>query len=273
MSHQPARSPRSDELFERPVLERTGPRRGAANFYRSASADASTIGGVSLDSVEAAVVAAVQMGYKVAEAQLDRSARLATRLREAGDRVAGPHSDRQALDATEQLVFKALMSGLNWLEGMADGRGNPLMRAASAQYRLFGSLLGLTPSGEEPTPEPPAQPADEPRPAEARPRRDEGETGERSAWALPRIRHLSEERRPALIRKWHVAVNSTPGEYSIVFYGPEQDAEPMEGLLVLGDRRVATLALTTRRNSMPGAWKAAICDRDGIQVGYVEVEL
>ncbi len=47
----------------------------------------------------------------------------------------------------------------------------------------------------------------------------------------------------------------------------------MEGTLVLGARRVATLELTTRRNSVAGAWKAAICNGEGMQVGYVEVEL
>jgi hypothetical protein len=273
MSPQSATSPLPAELFQRPVLERTGPRRGTANFYRSESADPSVLGGVSPDSVEAAVVAAVRMAYKVAETQVDRSARLATRLREAGDRVAGPQSDRQALDATEQLVFKAMMSGLNWLEGFADGRGNPLVRAASAQYRLLGSLLGLTPSDEETAHDRPARPADQSRPAGPPRRRDEAQTAGRSAWAPPRIRHASEEPRPVLVRNWHVAPGAAPGTYRIVFYGPDPTGEPMEASLLLGARRVATLTLSTRRDNTPGAWKAAICDTEGLQVGYVEVEL
>ena len=68
-------------------------------------------------------------GYKVAEAQIDRSARLARRLREAGDQAVGPRSDRQALDATEQLVFRAMMARPELARRVRrPRRGNPLKR-------------------------------------------------------------------------------------------------------------------------------------------------
>ena len=89
-------SPR--KLIERPAT-RTGPRRSAANFYRSASGSGVVIGGVPMDTVEDAVTAAVRMGYKIAQAQIDRTTRIAQRFKDAGERAAGPHSDRQALDA------------------------------------------------------------------------------------------------------------------------------------------------------------------------------
>src|SRR6266699_1752243 len=90
----------------RDPLPRTRPDRCAANYYRSAAADSNgeddkAIGGIPLSSTESAVVAAVRMAYRVAEVQIDRSARLAQRLREAGDQATGPNSDQRALDATE----------------------------------------------------------------------------------------------------------------------------------------------------------------------------
>jgi len=58
--------------FVRPVT-RTGPRRSAANFYRSASGSGVVIGGVPRDTVEDGVTAAVRMGYQIAQAQIDRT--------------------------------------------------------------------------------------------------------------------------------------------------------------------------------------------------------
>src|SRR6266508_509068 len=137
-------------LARRP-LKRTAPDRRAGNYFRSAAEDGKgkdgkAIGGIPLNSTEASVVAAVRMAYEVAEVQIDRSARLARRLRDAGDQAAGPHSSRQALDATERLVFRAMMAFLGWLETAAADNGNALKRLAAAQYRLLGALLGVTPS-------------------------------------------------------------------------------------------------------------------------------
>ena len=92
------------------------------------------------------MTAAVRMAYKVAAAQVDRSSRLAQRLRDAGDRAVGPGSDRQALDATERLVFRAMMGGLTWLETAAAERDSPLKRLLAAEYRIVGSMLGLVPT-------------------------------------------------------------------------------------------------------------------------------
>ena len=41
--------------------------------------------------------------------------------------------------------FKPTTALLGWVEGAASDRGNPLKRLAVAQYRLLGSLPGLTP--------------------------------------------------------------------------------------------------------------------------------
>jgi hypothetical protein len=260
--------------FERPRPARTAPHRGAANFYRAAPGDATgAAGGVPLDSVEAVLVAAVRTGYKIAEAQVDRSARLAQRLRQAGDRAAGPGSDRQALDATEQLVFRAMMSGLGWFEGVAADRGNPLRRAASAQYRLLGSLLGLT-SSDEPearpgAPEPSsthARGSDPPRPTSRASRRPR-------AVESPQIRHTGSERRPVRVRQWELGPDTPPGDYRVVLYGPDAATGTIDGVLTVRRRHVAVLTLETRRDAKRGVWRAAVCDEPGTQVGYIEVEL
>ena len=55
------------------------------------------IGGVPLTTAEDTVVAAVRLAYKVADAQIEHSMRLAQRLRTAGDRQAGEHERPQSV--------------------------------------------------------------------------------------------------------------------------------------------------------------------------------
>ena len=129
----------------RPQLERSKPIRTAGGFYRTAEGGRPGVAGVPLTAAEDSVVAAVRMAYNVAEAQIERSARLARRLREAGDRAVGARSDRKAVDAVEQLMVKAIQGALVWLERTADDP-DPVKRLLVAQYRLAGSMFGLTPS-------------------------------------------------------------------------------------------------------------------------------
>ena len=71
-THEPPRQPCASSVHR---CSAPRPDRGAANFYRSASDNDAAVGGVPLDSVEAAVVAAVRMGYKIAAEQIDRTER------------------------------------------------------------------------------------------------------------------------------------------------------------------------------------------------------
>src|SRR6185295_11494907 len=87
-----------------PDLDRYAPIRGVGGVYRSAEVPGGSIAGVPLTSAEDAVVAAVRMGYRVAETHIDRAGRLAKRLRSAGERSVGAEPERQAVDATEKLV-------------------------------------------------------------------------------------------------------------------------------------------------------------------------
>ena len=123
------------ERWSRPQLERTKPIRTAGGFYRTAERGQNGLGGVPLIAAEDAVVTAVRLAYQVAETQIERSARLARRLRDAGDRAVGARSDRKAVDATEQMIVRAMMGALTWLEGVG-GERDPFKRLMVAQYRL-----------------------------------------------------------------------------------------------------------------------------------------
>jgi hypothetical protein len=249
--------------FERPIPARDGPNREAGNFYRSATGPASdAIGGVPLTSVQAAVVSAVRMGYKIAAAQVDRTERFAKRMSQAGDQAAGPESERQALDATEELVFKALMSGLTFLEGAAADRANPIMRLAKAQYQLLGTLLGLTPARDRD-----AGPDEKRPPAPAR----ETPVDRARTRARLQIRHRGAERRAVRVREFDLAADAAPGEYPVTFYADERASGTIAGIVTVRRDSGPTLTLTSPEPA--GSWTAPICDDDGIQIGYIEIEL
>lgn len=257
----------------RPQLERTGPDRTVGNYYRSAADGGNVIGGIPLTSAEAAVVAGVRMAYQVAEAQIDRSARLARRLREEGDRAVGPGSSEKALSATERIVFRAAMSLVEWLEAVAADRGNPIQRLAAAQYRILGAMLGLVPvEGSEPrdgrAPDRESRRADAGGPGVGLPRRED-------APPFPvRIRHAGRERRAVRIVAWDYTGGAGPRQkIPVKFYHVRDGSKPLEGEILITGRRSATLTLTTPASAPSGRWRAAFCDADGVQVGAMEIVL
>jgi hypothetical protein len=264
--------------FTRPFLSRTGPDRRAMNYYRSAASDGkgkdgTALGGIPLASAEAAVVAAVRMAYKVADAQIDRSARLARRLREAGDQAIGRDSDKRALDAAERLVSKAFMALLGWVETAAVEDGSPLKRLMVAQYRLFGALLGITDPGEHGAP---------PSPAPPRPDTAQGPpTAEPPRSASLRVQHTGQERRAVEIRACSYAGDIAAGTtIPVTFYAVEgQPRQPVGADVVVDGPRSLTLRLDTAgfsggNLSTPGSrWRSALCDADGLQIGQIEIVL
>lgn len=262
----------------RDPLPRTRPDRRAANYYRSAADDGHgkddhAIGGIPLSSAESAVVAAVRMAYRVAEVQIDRSARLAQRLREAGDQATGPGSDRRALDATERLVRKAMMAVLQWIETAAAERGSPLKRLVTAQYRLLGAVLGLTPAdGEEAEESSPRVP---PSATDAPPSASFGDpTAERPRPSM-RIQHVGNERRAVRIAGWeYTGDHQRQRTMPVTFYNVEgHSLPPLHAEIVIGDGRSVTLKLATSRSVAGGRWRAALCEDDGLQVGHIEILL
>jgi hypothetical protein len=255
--------------YERPKLEASRPNRCTGGFYRAADAGGQTMGGVPLDSAEAAVVAAVRMGYKVAATQIDRSARLARRLREAGDRVGGGDSPRQAVDATERLVFRSMMAGLTWLEALAAERGSPLGRLAAAQYSVFGKIFGLEPGSKAPA-TPPARPeGEEPRPAAVA-------TGGDAAVGPPiKVRLYGEKTALRAVKVVHFELaGARTGTFDLFFHhAGDRDAAVLPGMLDVHDDGTAALQLQTQKAAPSGTWRAPVCARDGEQVGMVEIAL
>jgi hypothetical protein len=253
--------------FERPQPTRTSPKRNAANYFRSVASGRRAIGGIRLDSTEAAVVAAVRIAYNVAEAQIDRSVRLARRLRKAGDQATGGRSDKQALDATEQLVFKAIMAFLGWLEGAASESGNPLQRLAAAQYRIVGSVLGLTPpeASAKAKGRPPGRP-DAPARAKAPSGKEEPRRGP------VRIQHTGTERRAVRVSAWEYE-GSPRQTMPVTFYHVDGAGETLEGQIAVVGRQSVALTLATPRSAPAGRWRAALCDAEGVQVGRIEITL
>jgi hypothetical protein len=268
------RTAKQEKLWSRPPLEEKGPDRTAGGFFRTAEGGQNGLGGVPLTTVEHAVVAAVRMAYKVAETQVERSTRLVKRLREAGDHAAGRRSDRKAVDAAEQLVSKAIISALNWLESAAAEPGSPLKRMAVAQYRLAGSLLGLTQPEKLP---PKHRDTNETAAQEADPAPSAREEPSKSNVSLRRVKVVleGEHRRPVRVR--HFEVESVPpvNITQIEFYSVKEiDSDPLMARLTMDAQYHPTLVIEKiHRLAPPGRWKAAICDREKVQIGMIEIEL
>ena len=248
---------------------RGGPKRGAGGMYRTAEGKPPAQGGVPLNTANAAVVAAVRLAYEVAEAQVERSTRLARRLREAGDQQAGPYSDSQALDATERLVMKTLLSGLEWWEGsVAEGRC-PVKRLAAAEYRMLGTILGFAaPDGET------KKAGTAPDPAPPTPDRAQERKPARTETALPVVlRGEKKNRRRVVVQACDLS--STQDLDTTVFFHCAEHAgeEPIDATLDVDADGTPRLLIEIRPGVPAGRWACAVCDRDGVQVGSIELLL
>jgi|AP12_2_1047962.scaffolds.fasta_scaffold02922_2 hypothetical protein len=254
--------------YVRPPLPVSRPNRRAGGFYRSAGAKSQSMGGVPLDSAEAAVVAAVRMGYKVAATQIDRSARLARRLRDAGDRVSGGDSTRQAVDATERLIFRSMMAGLTWLEVLAAERGSPLRRLAAAEFSLLGKVLGVMPVEKAA--------AAETGSGEDRPTSGSAARARTPAEAPLRVKLTGDKRarRAVTIVHWAVDRADRADPFEVYFHhAGGNGAAVIDGKLHLVPRGTPELALATRKESPSGIWRASVCTEEGVQMGIIEIEL
>jgi hypothetical protein len=253
--------------YSRPELPRSRPKRTAGGFYRTADGAINLGGrGVPLHAAEDAVVATIRLAYKVANAQVERSARLASRLRQAGDRAVGPQSDKQALDAAENLVLRATMSALSWFESVADDQA-PLRRLLTAEYRMIGSLLGLG-SAETPTrPDqtPPAKKAKQADQTVGSPQAD--------VPGAPRttVKHADKVARYVNVRRIQVD-RQTIDKLVIYFHRIEHSTgEPFSADLVIA-KGASTLTVDPPNHAPAGHWRAAVCD-GAVQIGFVEIEI
>jgi hypothetical protein len=263
-------TPEQERQWARPQLERTGPNRSVGGFYRTAEGRQTGLGGVPLNTAEEAVVAAVRLAYKVADTQVERSTRLAERLRNAGDRAVGARSDRKAVDASEQLVFKAMMGALSWLEGLAAEGDAPLKRLITSQYKLMGSMLGVTPPDTSHGAGMPPEAARHAMAAEPA-----AKEADESYISLRRVRIFleGEIKRPVSLRRCEVT-SADPLEAEVWFYNVERSySAPLEAVFVIADDGKAKLTMKMNRRAPSGRWKAAVCGEGGEQIGLLEIEL
>lgn len=260
-------------ILVREAPDRDAPKRTAGGFYRTAENAGMTLGGVPLVDAQDAVVAAVRMAYRVAEAQIERSNRLAQRLRTAGDQAVGPDSGRQAVDATEKLLFNAAMSGLGWLENVAAEGDSPIKRLLATQYRMLGMMLGIVDPASDRAPDRAARRADR---AAGAPGASSDTRAARPGAPPPsslRIVHRLARGRAVRVTDWVLSVH---GELRapITFY-PQTPGEDqvLGGDFTVTADRVATLRLGVEASIHPGRWRGAICDESQLQVGWIEIEV
>lgn len=263
-------------LWRRKAPKVLKPRRNAGTLLRSAEF-ASGSGGVPLAAGEDMVVNVVRMAYKVASAQIDRSTRLARRLRESGEKVAGAGVERQALDGMEKLVTDSFLSGLEWWEAsVADGRC-PVKRLVAAEYQMLGSVLGLSPIDRKKhaAPAPPGGDA-QPKPGDrsATPAPQAG-SGAATAPPDPQIvlKCSKEKRRRVTFLRWQLSPAVSPDEE--LYFAHEGGGAPMPAKLELPPPAGGAyrLVFDGALDGPPGLWVATICDPDGVQIGFVEIRL
>jgi hypothetical protein len=242
-------TPEQEKRWGRPPLEQSGPIRTAAGFFGASEGRADEHDGVSSGAAEDAVVAAVRIAYKVADAQLQRSARLAERLSKVGGGAADGGGDRRAG------VAAAMTNGFSWLETAVAGHDSPLMRLMIVQCKLIESMLCATP-------EPPVS-------APAVAKKDEPPLSTRRV----RIFLKGEVKRPVILHRFEVANAALP-ETGVRFHNVEgTSAASLEASLTVADDGQPKLTITTDISAPPGRWKGAVCSQDDEQIGLIEIEL
>lgn len=258
------------DRWARAAPGRPRPDRRVGGFYR-ASGERGRLGGIPVKNVEDAVVAAVRMGYKVADAQIDRSNRLARRLRDAGEQAAGPDVERKSLDAAERLVFRSMMSGLSWLEALSAKEGSPIMNLLEAEYRLLGRMLGLGNGGSKPR-APGAASADASQPeAAAAPVVGFGAVKEQAP--VLQVQLAARNSRPVLVRRFDVTADGRlPSRLAITFYLEDGSGKSFGATLESPKKGPQTLKIAPPAKGR-GVWRAAVCDDKRLQLGLIEIEI
>jgi hypothetical protein len=253
-----ALTPEEEQRAARPHLAAAqGPIRSAGGLFRAATPGGATPLGVPQASAEESVIAAVRMAYRVADAQMQRSARLADRLRKAGDSAAGEPSERKAVEALERLTVRSLTDALGRLETLAMEPENPLKRLMAVLHQLLGSLLGVAPADGY---------ADVPSETAA------ASTVQRAPSNV-RIFLKGDERRAVAVRRCEIARGPVP-ETALAFISVDSpDGGRLEGAFSRSEDGEARLTIATRADAPSGCWRAPVCRDDGEQTGVIEIEL
>ncbi|MGJ7508335.1 hypothetical protein [Variovorax sp. GT1P44] len=268
--------------WKRPVLPVTRPNRNFGGVYRSAEGEQAgeTFGGVPMQTTSDAVIAAVQLGYKVADAQLSRGRRLASHLGGAASR-AGVKSAAQPVDATERLMKRAMLLMIEWFEGAAGDPQSALRRVMRAEYDALGSAFGLTRKGagksahrDGASPDKEKERTQDAPPSSAAPTSAYASRTSQAQVQAMQVRHGEKSVRRfvrVLDVEW-ISVHDAARTDLLFHHGSALDAEPLEASLVR-EKDATVLVVTTTAKNPPGVWSAAVCAADGTQVGFIEIRL
>jgi hypothetical protein len=288
--------PRNERrAWSRPQPTAIGPDRSIGGYYRGSDLNVRgrDLRGVPLQTAEDAAVAAVRLGYRVVDAQIERGLDMARRLRGASKR-AGAGDARDVLDSTERLLSRSVLLGLEWLETTVNQPGNPVRRLLTTQFRLMASLFGvemkdtvpraaesrplssllgvdledlisrLTKASKRQDTESPATPTVTPT---------EGFGTHRQV----RIRHAKDtaNRAVTVVRfDLYPPFPSASTARELEFhYVPETRSETLNGTLTVGPQEPVVLEVRTRPDHVAGRWRAAVCEDNGDQVGIIEIDL
>ncbi|MDM0045952.1 hypothetical protein QTH91_15800 [Variovorax dokdonensis] len=263
--------------------QQLGPNRSFGGYYRSPDrmVDGKLLRGVPLKTAEDAVVAAVQMGYRVVDEQIERGMRAAQRLRGAAERSGHSGDPGKMLDAGERLANNAAMTGLQWLESMSGDPGSLVQRLLAAEYRMLGDFLGLQKDHgrnafrkARHAHDGAASSADHPdeRPG-TRAQASSGFEPQR----VPRVRVMHEPgsaRRAVTLRTWEVAREALDTELELVFFLLDASTpHKLAPARVSQEGDSPVLRLATHEDDPAGRWRAAVCSLQGEQLGLIEIEL
>jgi hypothetical protein len=261
--------------MRRPSLPRTKPQRGPGSLFRTDDNKKTGLGGVTLTTVEDATVAAVRMAYDIADAQIERSKRLADRLKGAADRATGNDPDdgqgsaQDAVDSASRLVNNAMVSGMAWIEALMAADDGLAPRLAAAQLKAVKKVLLNTRDG-----------CDDSRTETRRATSAEATapTAERRSGPAPVrivLKDKVEDRRAVTIHRWELR---GPVDAELVFRPVEGSAtERLHATITCAmapDQGRPTLVMERMDSTAPaGRWRAAVCDKAGEQLGIVEIEI
>lgn len=275
-----AANDQGQERWSRKIRSAEGPNRSFGGYYRSSDREVSgkMFRGVPLQTAEDTAVAAVRMGYRVIDAQIDRALDMARRLRGAATQ-AGVKDSNDILDQAERLLSRGGLAALEFLESASNRPENPLMRLLAAEYRLLGSLFGLQTDAAK-TPEKEATPTKQDKTkasTDTKPTDDDSTITSAPRRSRVRIKHLqatSEKRRAVNIARFDVSVSPPPAtSYDSFFHHTSlADAEPIKAKLKRETHGEWVLEIHTERQPS-GRWRAAVCNEKGEQVGIVEIDL
>lgn len=266
----------SQGRYRRPSLERSGPDRRFRGYYRTADDPETGVSGHTVRTREEVLIQAVRMAYRVADEQIERSKRLATSLKQAGDAELGGDSDLKAVDALERLGLKSLLTLLGWAETATAEPGSPIRRLASVQYRTIGRLFGLDDQVERP-PDGAGQTerrSDEvDRARSARPAGVDLPTawGSTSASTSIDIRLKYRESLPVRDLRARLPSVLPPNVHPLRFFSPGSDGKVLDASLTVSSESMVLQLQDTEPTMSRGWWIAAVCDAENKQLGFIEL--